>query len=216
MKIKELFEDFRIASIAGEKNSGKTNNLMSLIKEFRETNKDTEIYIYGVDETTINWAKKLGKVFEISSLGQLSDKENVLIILEEFQRLKLNDRRHRDNLNQFIDFIYHKNNWVIFSSPNLREYNSVIGSKVERWVLKSIKLYNLVNGSQLKGVVRNYNGRYKIIKDINMGKDKLLIINDDYEKIIKLDYIGEIDTKKENKNIFEIVKKKSEKSQELG
>jgi hypothetical protein len=200
--LKMVFGDTRIVGLAGEKNSGKTNNLMALLKNFRETNKTTPIYVYGLNNITLEWVMKLGNVSEVSSLDQLSNKENSLMILDEVQRLKLCDRRYKDVLDAFVDFIYHKNNWVIFSSPNIREFNSVIGSKIERWALKTIRFNNLINGSHLKDAVFNYNGKYKAINDIQIPVNKLLIINQDCERDITLEYIKEIDKKEKNENIF--------------
>jgi len=202
MEIKKLFGDCRIVALAGDRNTGKTNNLMALLKDFRKYNKKTNIYLYGLDDITIKWALKLGKVYEVSNLEQLSNKENALIIIDEFQRLRLNDRRYRELLNKFTDFIYHKNNWVILSSPSLREFNSVIGSKIDRWLLKSLKLSSLINGSQIKNAVLNYNGRFKTIDDIKISEDKLLILNEDFEQFISLNYIKEIDVKEEKETIF--------------
>ena len=202
MKIKEIFGNKRIVGLAGDKDTGKTNNLMALIKGFRTKNKTTKIYVFGLNECALKWLTALPNIFEISSLSQLSDKENSLIIIDEFQKLRLNDKRHKDLLNDFIDFIYHKNNWVILSSPNIREFNSIIGSKIERWVLKSLRLNDLVNGSQLKMAVLNYNGRFKCIKDIKVRKNQLLVLNDDFEKVINVNYIKEADNKIELKSIF--------------
>lgn len=200
--LKTAFGEYRIIGLAGEKNSGKTNNLMALLKNFRENNKTTPIYVYGLNDVTLEWVKKLGNVFEVSSLSQLSNKGTCLIVIDEMQRLKINDRRYKEILDSFVDFVYHKNNWVIFSSPNIREFNSVIGSKIERWALKTIKFNNLVNGSHLKDVVYSYNGRYKAINDIQIPNNKLLIINQDFEKELTLDYIKEIDIKEKYENIF--------------
>ena len=206
MKIKEIFGNYRVVALAGEKDEGKTNNLMALLKDFRKENEKTPIYVYGLNEQTLSWLKQFKNIFEISSIKQLSNKRDCLIIIDEFQRLKLNCKRKREHLNDFVDFIYHNNNWLILTTPNPREFNSVIGSKIEGWCLKSLKLSNLVNGSHLKEAVLSYNGRYKSIDDININKDEILIINNDYEKIIKVNYIPEIDTKKKNVNIFEIKK----------
>lgn len=204
MKIEELFRNKRIVGLVGEKDEGKTNNLMALLKDFREHNKKTDICVFGLNEKTIGWLKKFKRVFEISSIKQLSNKKNCLIILDEFQRLKINDRRHKELLDNLINFIYHNNNWLILTTPNPREFNSTICGKIEGWCIKSLRLSNLVNGSQLKGIVIGYNGRFKTIDDISIGKDKLLIINDEYEKILKLEYIKEVDDKIDNINIFEI------------
>ncbi len=213
MIIKEIFGNKKIIGLAGNKSEGKTNNLMALVKDFRKKNKITPIYVYGLNEICLNWLEKFGNIYEFSSMDQLIDKENSLIIIEEFQRLKLNDRRYRDILNEFIDFIYHNNNWVIFSSPNLREYNSVIGGKIERWILKSLSSRDLINGCQLKEEVLNYNGRFKILKNIRIDKNKILVINKDYEKVLKFEYIEDVDDKKENIDIFSSkdIKKLSEK-----
>ncbi len=105
-------------------------------------------------------------------------------------------------LNQFINFIYHKNNRLILCSPSLREFNSVIGGKIEKWILKSVKLNNLINGSQLKNIILNYKGRYKSINDLVIPKGEILVINNNFEQIIKLDYIKQADSKINQKNIF--------------
>ena len=205
MLLKEVFGNSKIVGLAGEKDSGKTNNLAALIKDFRQYNKKTQIYVYGFEEPVIQWLQNQFKeIYEISSLEQLRSKRNSLIIIDEFELLQLNNRRYTEQLNQFVDFVYHHNNWVILCSPSLREYNSIIGSKIERWAIKSIDATSLVNGSQLKDAVLNYKGRHKAINSVDIGKDKLLIINQDYEKVIELEYIKEVDTKLKNVNIFDI------------
>ena len=202
--LEEVFGNNRVCAIAGDKSTGKTNNLAALARNFRKFNKTTQILVYGVEDTTLRWLRNLGNVFEISSLSQLSNKKDCLIFIDEFQRLNLNNRRYRHLLDETINFIYHNNNWVIFCSPNLREYNSVIGSKIERWLLKSLRLSSLVNGSQLKDIVLAYNGRFKSIEDIDIKKNQLLIINSEYEKVIDLEYIQEIDEKLNKINIFDM------------
>jgi hypothetical protein len=212
MLLKEVFGGYRIAALAGDKSTGKTNNLMALLKDFREHNKETPIYVYGIDEPTLEWAKKeLGKVYEFSSLDQLTNKRNCLVVADEFQKLKLADKRHISKRDAFVDFIYHNNNWAILSSPNLREFNSIIGTIVERWLLKSMKSSSLINGSQLKKTVEAYGGRYKVLENIDLPYDKMIIVNSDYEKVISLKYLKEIDRKPEYVDIFD-AKKKSEKS----
>ena len=205
MLLKEVFGDRRIVGFAGAKDSGKTNNLMALIKNFRQHNKDTPIYVFGLEQSALNWlAKNFRGIYEVSGLSQLSNKRDALIVIDEMQLIKLNSRKHTEALNKFVDFIYHHNNWVILTSPSLREFNSIIGSKIERFILKSMSIPDLVNGSQLKDVVVNYNGRCKSLDSIEVGKDKILIINEEHEKVIELEYIKEVDSKLKNVNIFEI------------
>lgn len=200
--LQKLFKGGRVIGLAGEKNTGKTNNIISLISKFREKNKSTKIYIYGFNELSNDFLIKLGNIFEISSIDQLTDKKDSIIILDEFQKLNLNNRRYRERLNLFIDFIYHNNNFVLLSSPSLREFNSIICGKIEGWILKTIRLKSLINGSQIKDVVKDYTGRYKSIDNIHLEPGKLLLINDEHEKVITLNYIRKVDGKLNNKNIF--------------
>jgi len=213
MKIADIFNESRIIGYAGNRNCGKTNNLVSLIVNFRNYNTKTPIYVFGFDKTTYDYLKKFGNIFAISSLDQLIGKKNSLFILDEMQKLHLSDKRYRELISDFVSFIYHpeNNNKLILCSPDLREFNSVIGSKIETWVVKSIRFSDLVNGSPLKNAVRNYQGVYKQLNDIVIPPDKLLVLNKEREIVIKVDYIIEVDTKKQIKDIFSVNKKKSKK-----
>ena len=201
MKLKEIFKGVRIVALAGDKNTGKTNNLVSLIVECRKKNPDVPIYVYGMPVGVINYLKKYG-VEEISSLSHLVSKKNCILIIDEFQKLKLNDRRYKDELNEFVDFVYHDNVYAILSSPNIREFNTVIGGIFEKWLLKSVRKDNCINGSQIKKVIEDYKGKYKSLSSISVPVNELLVINDEKEVIIKCRYIKEADTKTDNVDLF--------------
>jgi hypothetical protein len=201
MELKEIFSDSRIVGLCGEKNSGKTNNLISLIVETKKTNPNIPVYVYGFNQESVNYLSKLG-VKEISSLKQMVFKRDCLLVIDEFQKLKLSDRRYKALLDEFVDFIYHNNVYCVLSSPNIREFNKQISSIIEKWLLKTTKMESCVNGSLLKGIIENYKGRYKILDTIVLNKSDVLVINQDYEKIITCKYIKEVDNKKSNKNIF--------------
>lgn len=202
--LKSIFGKKRIVALAGNKNCGKSNNLVALIEDFRKINKNTKIYVYGLDSETLNYLKKFENIFEITELSQFTGKRDSLFIIDEFQRLHLGDRRYKDLLDSFVDLIYHKekNNRVLFCSPNLREFNSVIGGKIEKWLVKSISFDCLVNGSQLKQAVINYSGRYKQLNDLVIPKDTILILGEDTTRDIKLPYIKEADGKADILDIF--------------
>ena len=203
-QLRNIFGKKRIVALAGIKNCGKTNNLVALIVDFRKHNTHTPIYIYGVDREVYEYLEKLGNIFLIDELNQFLGKNNALFVVDEFQKLHLNDRRYKDILDALIDLIYHKecNNKIIFCSPNLREFNSIIGSKIEKWLIKSISYDSLVNGSQLKDVVTKYTGYYKQLNDIVVPNNKLLILGDEIGKEVILPYIEDVDGKKEIKDIF--------------
>lgn len=214
MKLKTIFGKNRIVGLAGNKHTGKTNNLVSLIKDFRGEDKKTSIYAYGLPLEVMRHLKKLN-VEEVSSLSHLLKKKDCILILDEFQKLKLNDRRYKDDLAEVIDFVYHNNIYLILSSPNIREFNSIIGGVIERWLLKDVNVDQCVSGSQLKKVVEDYKGRYKLLKSIDVPVDKLLLINEDKEILIHCDYVPEADSKKDNIDIFSLSGNCQEKRQEI-
>lgn len=202
--LKSIFGKKRIVALAGNKDCGKTNNLIALIEDFRKVNKNTKIYVYGLDSETLNYLNKFENIFEITELSQFTGKRDSLFIVDEFQKLHLGDRRYKDLLDSFVDLIYHKenNNRVLFCSPNLREFNSVIGGKIEKWLVKSISYDCLVNGSQLKQAIINYSGRYKQLNDLVIPKDTILILGEETTREINLPYIKEADGKVDILDIF--------------
>jgi hypothetical protein len=200
-KLHEVFKGIRIAGLVGNKNTGKTNNICQMIVEYRETEKKVPIYVYGLPEKTLK-ALEPYNVKEISSLDQLVEKKRCIVVLDEFQKLKLNDRRNKDELNELVDFIYHNNVYLLLSSPNIREFNSVIGGVIERWLLKSVSINQCINGSQLKKVITDYKGRHKLLGSISLSKSDLLLINNDYEQLLHCPYFKEADSKLENKELF--------------
>lgn len=200
-KLKQAFGEKRIIGLAGIKNSAKTNNICHLIKDFRKTNQKIEIYSFGLPSGLNNFLEKYN-VRRLGSLKQLINKKDCILILDEYQLLKLNDRRYKDQLQEFIDFVYHRNVYTLLSSPNIREFNSIIGGVIERWLLKEVRIDQCVNGSQLKKIVDDYKGRYKVLGSVIVPKGEILVINDDEEIVIKCDYEPEADTKKEQPKLF--------------
>jgi len=199
--IKQAFGDKRIIALAGIKNSGKTNNLVSMARDLRVNGNKTPIYAYGMPFGVMQYLKGLG-VKEISTLRHLINKTDCILILDEYQKLKLNDRRYKDTLAEFVDFIYHNNVYCILSSPNIREFNTVIGSVIERWLLKSVNINQCINGSQLKKAIESYKGRYKSMGDIVISKGKLLVLDDTEDIVLNCPYVMEGDNKKEQVSLF--------------
>lgn len=192
-----VFKGSRITAIAGNKHTGKTNNICYMIKEYRTYKPEVEIYVYGLQQSTMEELASYG-VREISSLDHLIGKKNCILFIDEFQRLKLNDRRQRDTLNEFVDFVYHNGVYVILSSPNLREFNTIIGGVIEKWLLKTCRVDQCVQGSQLKRVIENYNGRHKSLGNISVKPNEVLVINDHEEIKLDVPYFKEADSKLNN------------------
>jgi len=199
--LKTIFKGGRVVGLAGNKSSGKSNNVAYMIKQYRELGGQAPIYVYGFPQEAMEYLNSLG-VHEIDSIEQLGTKKDCLIFIDEFQRLKLNDWRHKDELSEFINFLYHRNVYVMFISPDIREFNSIIGGVIETWLLKNISVHQAINGSQLKKVIEGYKGRYKSLGTIHIDKGKLLLINSEKSIVIHCDYVKEVDGKKNQKELF--------------
>ena len=201
-KLETIFGNTRIIGLAGNKNTGKTNNLVYLIKQQRKATPGLTICVFGFAPEVMNYLTQSLRCREISDIRHMNGKKNTLFVIDEFQKLHLNDRREKDRRDKIIDFIYHDNNLLLLSSPNIREFNSVIGGVIERWLLKSVAMDQCINGSQLKNIIKAYKGSRKVLDDLRVSVDELLLINDDEEKVFKCDYIEFADNKKENKSIL--------------
>ena len=197
-----IFKHGKIVALPSLKNTGKTNNLVSMIKQLRDTGNNTPIYTYGFPEELQKYLKKTLKCKIVSSLKQIKKLKNAILICDEFQQLRLNDRRHRDDLMDFTAKVYHNNLHVILSSPNIREFNSVIGSVIEVWCLKTVNLDECINGSQLKKAVNDYKGTYKVGRDIVVGKGMIILDVVDEELVLSCEYLEMADTKKKLLKLF--------------
>jgi len=212
-KMQILFGNKRIVLLAGDKDCGKTNNLISLILDFRKENTHTPIYLYGINESVFQFLNsKIGGIYKITSLKQMVGKSGALFIIDEFQKLKLNDRRSKEVLDGVCDMIYHKdnNNRILLCSPNLREINSIIGSRIERWACKSITYDALIHGSQLQEAVKDYKGSLKQMGNIVIPKNRILILGEKIDTQLVVPYIKEADDKQDIIDIFTSTKELSE------
>jgi hypothetical protein len=215
MTLREIFKYGRVAGIAGNRHQGKTNNIVAMILDFRKTNKSTEIYAYGLPPDVCEYLAQYN-VKTIDTLKQLSTKKNSIIILDEFQKLGLGDRRKKELLQDIMAMIYHptSNNYILFCSPTTREYNSVIGGYIEVWLLKAMHLSDTINGSQLKETLKDYKGKYYKLGYFDIPKDKMILINDKQERVLDLPFIKDVDTKSKNVDVLayeKIVKEKVRK-----
>jgi hypothetical protein len=201
MTLETIFKQGRIIGFAGVRNCGKTNNLTFLIKQFRKTNKETPIFIYGFPREVTEYLRQYN-IKEIDSLNQLINKKDCILIIDEMQRLKLNDKRYVDIKNQFADFVYHNNVYTILTSPSIREFNSIIGSIIEGWIVKTIRIDQCINGSQLKDIVGDYRGNYSVLGNISIPESEILVLNKNESIVLHCDYIEEADTKKGQKDLF--------------
>ncbi len=207
MILKQVFNNNRIVGLIGNSHTGKTNNLIYLIKEFKKANRKAGVVVYGFNKESTDYLKKIG-CETADSLEQLSLARNKLVCLDEFQRLNLSDKRYKQVSQEFFDFIFHNNNWLILSSPNLSEFNKMVCRRVDAWLVKELHVKDLVNGSKVKVVCNDYKGYVKSLGRFNVGKGELLFISSKTTELLTIPYIKAVDGKKANVDIFKVEKVK--------
>ena len=213
-EIIKLFEHYRVFGCVGVTNSGKTNNLVFLVSELKKFNPDLSIVVYGFNKEVTDYLVGLG-CRNVDSLKQLSLVRDSVIFVDEFQKLKISDRRYKSLSDEFFDFIYHNNNWVILSSPNLSEFNKMVCRRVKVWFVKNLSIDDLVNGSSLKSALNDYMGVYKSLGRFNISKSSFLVLCDEQNFLFDCDYVKMVDSKKDNRFIFvgeKVDMKKSKKN----
>jgi len=210
MLLKKIFKNNRIVGVVGNPNSGKTNNVIFLIKEFLETNPKANVVIYGFNQLSTDYLTRLGCVVA-NSLAQISLAQNSLIVLDEFQKLRISDKRYRELSQEFFDFIYHNNNWLLLSSPNLAEFNKLICRRVDAWLIKELYVHDLVNGSRVKTICMDFKGFTKALGRFNIKKNEMLFLTDITSEKITVPYIKDVDGKIINVDIFSVPKKSEKK-----
>jgi len=201
MLLKKIFKTNRIVGVIGNPNSGKTNNIIYLVESFLKINPKANVVIYGFNQVSTIYLKKLGCT-TADSLAQLSLVNNSLIVLDEFQKLHLSDKRYRELSQEFFDFIFHNNNWLILSSPNLSEFNKLVCRRVDAWLIKELYTRDLVNGSKVKTICEDYKGFVKSLGRFNIDKNKILFLSDIASELLNVSYIKSVDTKLDNIDIF--------------
>ena len=205
-EIAKIFDNARIVALGASRHSGKTNNIVFLIKNLRDCGNDTPVYIYGLPKDVTRYCVRELNCKQISSLRHLANKKDCFLILDEIQSLRLNDRRYKSETNQFANFVHHNNVYVLLSSPEIRQFNTVIGGIVDRWLLKTSRSDQCVNGSPLKKAIEDHQGSQKSIISgvhvIKTEKNELIVSNNNEEVVIICDYIEEADSKLENKALF--------------
>ena len=196
-----VFNDCRIAALAGEKNTGKTNNLVYLLLDFHKHNKDVQLVIYGFDEITTELLINKCKAKVVNHLAQLNEYRNSLFVLDEAQKLEIHDRKQKDIIDNLTAMIYHKklNNRLIISSPQLRTFNKQVCAVVQKWLIKSVYARSCINGSILKEIIETYKGSYKGYKSIIMEPNNMLVWHNSEDVVLNCGYIESIDEKRKIK-----------------
>lgn len=192
MLIKEVFK-YNIVGLTGDTSSAKTNTLYYFINEIMKIDSKISVVVFGL-KCDVSGVK------HIFSIEELEKVKNSIIILDEFNVLfDIENRKNRQNIERILQFIEHNNNKLLLCGLP-EHFKKFISAKIRVFLFKGLTLASLINGSEMKNKIGGFQdvGGVKGTKILNLAKNELLIISD-YTKIVKIPYMKEYDTKKDNK-----------------
>jgi len=205
--LKKILEKSRFLGVIGGVNSGKTSLVLNLLCDFKEKYK-TEVYVLGVAESLHPYLMKKGiKILHSKEdILNLKTKDSVIFI-DEFADL-FNTRNRNDNLQRlkrFFNRIAHLNDYLIISTAQGGFWNKFICGIFENFIVKSVDYSLLVNGTKVKRLVLGIESSSSYGLDIPINT--FYLITDKTYKYT-FSYNGWLDSKKDNKDIFILKKKK--------
>lgn len=187
----------KIIGLIANANEGKSNFLYYLINSLKEKYNFNLCY-FGLR------CKIEGQ--EIFSLDELEIIKNSIIVIDEFINLfDLDDRHKRKQIENTLRLLYHNNNIVILSGLP-ENFKKFISGKINCFIYKQVTFEDFIRGSSAKKNILNYNGYEKASKILVLEKNEAIIYDEKHYKKLKIPYLEEFDTKKDNPKIFSLKK----------
>jgi len=183
--------------LAARSNEGKSIFLAQLVKEYTQKFNGT-VWVCGMKEEITN--KLPVKTFK--SLIELEEIESAIVIIDEVGQLfDLTDKRKQKQVDQTLRTVNHKGNKILLAGLPT-DFKKYLCAKAKCFLLKSLKITDLINGSEIKSVVSQYSGDEKGTFLLKIPINEVLCYDGHYWKE-KVEYVAEFDTKKNNTNLFE-------------
>ena len=197
-KIVKLFLKPSIIAIVGDVNTGKSNLIYHILSKLNNVGK-FNLYVYGL-------RSELKNTQEIFSVDELEQIKNSVIIIDEVMSLwDLDNRRMKRQIEQSLRLINHNNNVLIVCGvpDNFRKF---LAGKIDIVFSKKVTFKDFVNGSRIKQIVLNYQGREKGNNILNIKVNEAILFDGLHYHKIKIPYFRKYDRKRENEPIIKFKK----------
>lgn len=189
----DKFDKPKVIGIIADVNSGKSNLAYYLMDKLNKNYKFS-LYTFGL-RFDLPYATK------IHSLGELEQKKDSVIFLDEFCDLfDLDDRTKRRQIERTLRLIFHNNNvLVLIGLPE--NFKKFISAKLNIIFYLKVSFGDFINGSSAKKNILNYNGPEKGSAILNLEKNEVIVFDKRYDKY-QIPYLEEYDSKKDNPDIL--------------
>jgi len=208
MNIKRILKN-DLSIFMARSNEGKTMALVNLILAYKKRF-DGDIWVFGMKEE-ITLALGVKTFQSLVELEQI--KESIIVIDEVGLIFDLDNRKQKKQIDLTFRKVNHNGNKIILCGLPT-DFKKYICAKAKCFMYKTLKISDLINGSEAKEVINQYNGDEKGTYILGLPINKMLCFDGHYW-LEDIDYLIEFDTKRENKDLF-CVPKKVEKEVKKG
>ena len=215
MKLKNILKRHSVLGLVGNRSTAKTSLILTLLLELRSEFYNVKIAVMGINPELETVLKK-HKITVLHSKMDILDLQmkDTIIFIDEMA-LFFNTQTKNKQLNKlqrFFDRIEHQNCKIVIGTAREGYFNKFMCSRMTAFLVKQIENSALVNGTWLKERVLAITS----ISDYRLCAEKgeyYFVTAGDGTPTTKhiFPYNKEIDTKKDNLDLFKECDKKSEK-----
>lgn len=204
MGIVEFMQRNSVVGVLGNRGSGKSSCVLSLLEDIKDAYPSVNICVLGIEPRLYDVCKYMGIKVLLSTMDVLDLRiKNSIIFIDEMAMLfdTRSASKQRDKLMNFFDRIEHNNCKVIVGTAREGYFNKFMCSRITGFIVKEIEYASLVNGTwikeRVKGIVNCSDYRLEV------DRDKYYLIDTVTEsEMFTFDYREHWDSKIDNKDLF--------------
>lgn len=215
MRIEEVLTKHSIVGLAGNRSTAKSSLVLSHLLQLKQRHKDLHVAVFGINEELHKHLQDKGLTIIKSKMDilDLQFKDTVIFIDEMAMFFDTKTKNKQlDKLSRFFDRIEHHNCKIIMGTAREGYFNKFMCSRTTCFLVKEVEYDALVNGTWLKEHVKSITSSsdYRL----ETPKDSYFVVSNKRGEVTTrhtFSYDPSIDTKKDNKNLFNTKVKKGDK-----
>jgi hypothetical protein len=209
--LKQVLKEHNIVGVAGMRSTAKTSLILSELLQIRKQHPNVKIAVFGVNEELKMLLHSNNITFLESQMDILDLRmKDTIIFIDEMALFFDTSTRSKqlDKLMRFIDRVEHQNCKIIVGTAREGYFNKFMCSRVTAFLVKQVEYDSLVNGTWLKERVKAIKSTSDYRLEIPKS-DYYVVSADTLTSRHTFAYVPEIDTKRDNCDLFSVVKKQN-------
>jgi hypothetical protein len=144
--------------------------------------------------------RKVNMFWSIREMEKISD--SLIIADEAGDLLNVINRKQHENMLKTLRAVAHQNNIILLCSLPF-DFKKIFAAQARCFLYKGMNIQELINGSLIKETLMEYKGHELGAYRLNLAKNQVLCHDEGGFWMDHASYIRELDTKRDNKNLFE-------------